>query len=74
MDLIEPFLRRLRKRVSRFVAPSAALRNARLLKAQIELRVLALKDIQTICRKLRPLTRRPLGRSRISAGRVRRSY
>ena len=44
MDLIEPSFRRLRERVSRFVAPSAALRNVRLVKAQIELRGLAMKD------------------------------
>ena len=83
MDLIESSLRRLRKRVSRFIAPSAALRNVQLLKAQIELRGLASKDIRTIRRTLQPLTRcqkerRRLqhsrrGRSRLGTGRLRRS-
>jgi len=60
-----------------------SLRNIRLFKAQIELRGLALKDIQTIRRTLQPLTRcqkerRRLqhsrrGRSRLGTGRLRRS-
>jgi hypothetical protein len=75
MDLISPFLYRLHDSVSRFVGPSAALRDIHSLEVQIELRRLALRDIEAIRCRLRPLVaqqaagcrRRPLGR------RVRRS-
>jgi hypothetical protein len=58
MDLIESPLCRLQSRlqsnVSRFVLPSAAMRNVHALKAQIELRRRALKDIEAIRCRLRP--------------------
>ena len=61
MDLIESFLcgiqARLQSNVSRFVLPSAAMRNVHALKAQIELRRRALKDIEAIRRRLRPFMR-----------------
>jgi hypothetical protein len=83
MDLIESSLRRLHDRVSRFIAPSAALRDVRCLKAQIELRGQVLRDIQVMRCGLRPLKRRQnercyrwrcrVSRSRLATGRVRRS-
>jgi hypothetical protein len=64
MDLIGSSLCRLRKTVSRFIAPSPTLRDVRCLKSQIELRGLALRDIETIRRGLRPFTtRRQIGRN-----------
>jgi hypothetical protein len=54
MDFFESSLRRRHGSVSRFIAPSVTLRDVRCLKAQIELRGLALKDIEAICRGLRP--------------------
>ena len=86
MDLIESSLRRLHDSVSCFIVPSAALRDVRRLKAQIELRGLALRDIEAISCSLRPLVRRHnegrhrkrqgsrVSRSRLGAGRVRRSF
>jgi len=86
MDLIESTLCRLQSRlqsnVSRFVVPSAAMRNVHTLKAQIELRRRALKDIEAIRRRLRPFMRcenkrphrrlylynRRVGRSRLPVG------
>jgi hypothetical protein len=83
MDLIESSLRRLHDRVSCFIDPSAALRDVRCLKAQIELRGQALTDIEVIRCGLRPLKRRgnerryrrrcSVSRSRLVTGRVRRS-
>ena len=62
MDLIESPLCRLQSRlqsnVSRFVLPSAAMRNVHALKVQIELRRRALKDIEAIRCRLRPFMRR----------------
>jgi hypothetical protein len=58
MDLIESSLCRLQANVSRFVLPSAAMRNVPALKAQIELRRRALKDIEIIRCRLRPFMRR----------------
>ena len=55
MDLIESSLRRLHDRVSRFIDPSAALRDVRCLKAQIELWGQVLRDIQVMRCGLRPL-------------------
>jgi hypothetical protein len=65
MDLIESSFRRLHHRLSRFIDPSAALQDARRLKAQIELRGQALRDIQFMigC----------VSQSRLATGRVRRS-
>jgi hypothetical protein len=57
MDLIESSLGRLYDRVSRFIHPSAALRDVRCLKAQIELRGQVLRDIQVMRCGLRPLKR-----------------
>jgi hypothetical protein len=76
MDLIESSLRCLHDRVSRFIDPSAALRDVRCLKAQIELRGQVLRDIQVMRCGLRPLKRRRrcrVSRSRLATGRVRRS-
>ncbi len=84
MDLIEISLCRLHDSVSRFVGPSAALRDVQSLKAQIELRQLALRDIAAIRCRLRPflvsqteglrrrLNGRRVGRSRLGAGQARR--
>jgi hypothetical protein len=58
MDRIELPLCHLHETVSRFVVPSAALRDIRALQAQIELRRLALRDIEIIRCRLRPLIRR----------------
>lgn len=58
MDFIESSLRRLHDSVSCFIAPSVALRDIRCLKAQIELRGQALRDIEAIRGGLRPFTRR----------------
>jgi hypothetical protein len=58
MDRIELPLCHLHETVSRFVVPSAALRDIRALQAQIELRRLALRDIEVIRCRLRPLMRR----------------
>ena len=57
MDLVESSLYRLQDSVNRFVVPSAALRDVRALKAQIELRGRALREIEVICCRLRPLMR-----------------
>ena len=57
MDLVESSLCRLQDSVNRFVVPSAALRDVRTLKAQIELRGRALRDIEVICCRLRPFMR-----------------
>jgi hypothetical protein len=85
MDFIESSLRHLHDSVGRFIAPSVALRDVRCLKAQIELRRLALRDIEAIRRGLRPFTRRRnerryrrrqhcrLSRCRLDTGRVCRS-
>lgn len=54
MDFIESPLCRLQNNVSRFVIPSAALRDIRTLKVQIELRRRALRDIEVIRCRLRP--------------------
>lgn len=58
MDRIELPLYHLHETVSRFVVPSAALRDIRALQAQIELRRLALRDIEVIRCRLRPHMRR----------------
>jgi hypothetical protein len=84
MDLIERSIDRLYDNVSRFIDPSsAALRDIELLKAQIELRRLALRDIEVIRYGLRPLIGgrtterqrkqliRRVSRARLDAGRVR---
>ena len=57
MDLIGSSLCRLQDSVSRFVVPSASLRNVRALKAQIEFRRRALRDIEVIRSRLRPFMR-----------------
>ena len=62
MDLVGSSLRRLQDTVSRFVVPSAALRDVRTLKAQIELRRRALRDIEVIRCRLRPFMRCGTGR------------
>jgi hypothetical protein len=75
MDLISPFLYRLHDSVSRFEGPSAALRDIQSLEAQIELRRLALRDIEAIRCRLRPfMVQQATGRRRRQLGRrVRRS-
>jgi hypothetical protein len=62
MDLIESALRRLQDSVSRLIAPSLALQDVRFLKTQIELRGLALRDIEAIRSGLRPFAGRQIGR------------
>jgi hypothetical protein len=70
MDLVEPFLYRLHDSVSHFVGPSDALRDIQALKAQIELRRLALKDIEAIRCRLRPfVVRQTAGNRRRLHGR-----
>ena len=54
MDFIESSLCRLQNSVGRFVVPSVVLQSARALKAQIELRQRALRDIEVIRSRLRP--------------------
>lgn len=51
--LIEYPLERLQSSISRFIVPSAALPDAQALKAQIELRRRALRDIEIISTRLR---------------------
>jgi hypothetical protein len=77
MSFIESSLCRLQLSVGGFVVPSAALRDVRTLKAQIELRRRALRDIEAIRCRLRPfmhckkkllrrkLHHRQVGRSRL---------
>jgi hypothetical protein len=57
MYLVGSPLCRLQDSVNRFVVPSAALRDIRLLEAQIELRRRALRDIEVIRCRLRPFLR-----------------
>jgi hypothetical protein len=57
MDFIGSSIRRLQDSVSRFVVPSAVLRDVRALEAQIELRRHALRDIEVIRCRLRPFMR-----------------
>jgi hypothetical protein len=77
MDRVESSLCRLRDAVSRFVVPSVALCDVGILRAQIELRQLALEDIEVIRRRLRSIGRCEGGRRRrgssqtsVKAGRV----
>jgi len=70
MDFIESSLRRLHDTVSCFVSPSVTSRDVGCLQAQIELRGLALKEIEAIRRGLGPLTRREDERSRRIGGRI----
>jgi hypothetical protein len=77
MDYIEFPLWRLRDAVGRFIIPSAALYDVRALKAQIELRQLALEDIEVIRCRLRPFMgcegkrrRRNLQSRRVSRSRL----
>jgi hypothetical protein len=55
---IESHLGRLKDTVNQFVIPSIALQNVRMLKAQIEFRRRALKEIEVIRCQLRPFMRR----------------
>jgi|tagenome__1003787_1003787.scaffolds.fasta_scaffold14446941_1 hypothetical protein len=64
MDYIEFPLCRLHDAVSRFIVPSAALYDIGVLKAQIELRQLALEDIEVIRCRLRPFMRCEVKRRR----------
>lgn len=86
MNLIEHSLCRLHDCVNRLVGPSVALQDIQSLMAQIELRRLALRDIEAIRSGLRPLVRgqnkRPhprrqqssrMSRSRLETERVRRT-
>ena len=68
MDRIELPLCHLHETVSRFVIPSAALRDIRTLQAQIELRRLALRDIEVIRCRLSPLISRRSKRPIFSPG------
>jgi hypothetical protein len=54
---IETSLVRLKESVGQFVVPTIALRNVHLLKAQIEFRREALREIETIRGQLRPFGR-----------------
>ena len=54
MDFIESPLCRLQDNISRFVIPSAVLRDIHTLKALIELRRRALRDIEVIRCRLKP--------------------
>jgi hypothetical protein len=58
MFWIESSLGRLRDSVNHFVVPSVALRNIRMLEAQIEFRRQALREIEVIRCQLRPFMRR----------------
>jgi hypothetical protein len=57
MDFVESSFHRLHDSVSRFVVPSATLRDVRALEAQIELRRRVLRDIEVIRCRLRPFMR-----------------
>jgi hypothetical protein len=57
MDFVGSSLCRLQDSVNRFLVPSAALRDVGTLKAQIELRRRALRDIEVIRCRLRPFMR-----------------
>jgi hypothetical protein len=57
MDFVGSSLCRLQDCINRFVVPSAALRDVRALKAQIELRRRALRDIEVIRCRLQPFMR-----------------
>jgi hypothetical protein len=57
MDFVEAPLWRLQDSVSRFVIPSAALRDVPAVKDQIELRRRALRDLEVIRCRLRPFMR-----------------
>jgi hypothetical protein len=57
MFSIESSLRRLKDNVNHFVVPSVALRNVRVLEAQIEFRRQALREIEAIRCRLRPFVR-----------------
>jgi hypothetical protein len=57
MSSVEDSLCRLQDSLSSFVVPSAVLRNIGALRAQIELRRRALRDIELICSRLRPFAR-----------------
>ena len=60
MVWIESSLRRLKDRVNHFVIPAIALRNVRVLEAQIEFRRQALREIEVIRCQLRPFMRRKI--------------
>ena len=62
MDFIESSVRRLHESVRRFIVPSTALCDVQALRAQIELRQRALKDIEVIRCRLRPFIRGKGGR------------
>lgn len=88
MRFVEASLRRLQNNVSGFLAPSTPLRDVNALKAQIELRRRALRDIELIrgrlgthlrCEKKPPGRRlrsraigRPPSRGSTSCGRIRK--
>jgi hypothetical protein len=78
MGLIESSLCHLRLSVGGFVVPSAAMRDVDALKAQIELRRRALREIEIIRCRLRPckkkMLRRRLHRTHISRSRLVDSY
>jgi hypothetical protein len=78
---IESSLSRLQLSVGGFVAPSAAVRDVHALKAQIELRRRALRDIEVIRCRLKPflpckrkMARRKLRQRRVSRSRLVNSY
>jgi len=60
MIWIESSLRRLKDSVNHFVIPAIALRNVRVLEAQIEFRRRALREIEVIRCQLRPFMRREI--------------
>lgn len=62
MDPIEAPLRNLDAAIRCFVVPTPALSDIPTLKAQIELRRLALRDLELIRSRLRPLVRRRIER------------
>jgi hypothetical protein len=81
MGFIESSLCRLQLSVGGFVVPSAALRDVRVLKAQIELRRRALRDMEVIRCRLRPfmrckkkLLRRRLDHRQVCRSRLADSY
>jgi hypothetical protein len=75
MGLIESSLCHLRLSVGGFVVPSAAMRDVDALKAQIELRRRALRDIEVIRSRLKPFLRckRKMAHRRLRQRRVGRS-
>jgi len=74
LDIVGCPLGRIRAAVNRFIAPSAASSDIRVLKLQIQLRRLALRDIAVIGARLQRADGRSSGGLPAKAGLAHRSY